>query len=265
MEMNKFLDKMWKQYVELNPDALKIHQLLEDKNDHVLNDHVAYRTIKHPKLGIKSLAKHFEKYGYVEKSDYHFELKKLYAIHMEHKEDPSLPKIFISELLLEKFSESLQSTLNQVIEQIPIELIKDVALCTAGRVWKSKHSTYLELYKESEYAAWFYVYGFCANHFTVNLNELSSFKEVSDLNTFLIENGFAMNESGGLVKGSEKEMLEQSSTMAYNKKVKLEDGVFELPSCYYEFAKRYKDQSGRLYQGFVAKSADKIFESTNKR
>ena len=42
------------------------------------------------------------------------------------------------------------------------------------------------------------------------------------------------------------------------------DGTMTIPSCYYEFAKRYADQSGNLYQGFVAKSADKIFESTNK-
>ncbi len=39
----------------------------------------------------------------------------------------------------------------------------------------------------------------------------------------------------------------------------------QVPSCYYEFAKRYKDAKGKLYQGFVAASADKIFESTNKK
>ena len=37
-----------------------------------------------------------------------------------------------------------------------------------------------------------------------------------------------------------------------------------VPSCYYEFAKRYLDQNKQLYQGFVTSSADKIFESTNK-
>jgi len=37
-----------------------------------------------------------------------------------------------------------------------------------------------------------------------------------------------------------------------------------VPSCYYEFAKRYADKSGEIYQGFVTTSADKIFESTNK-
>lgn len=40
----------------------------------------------------------------------------------------------------------------------------------------------------------------------------------------------------------------------------------KIPSCYYEFARRYPDpRTGRVYDGFVAASADKIFESTNKR
>ncbi len=32
---------------------------------------------------------------------------------------------------------------------------------------------------------------------------------------------------------------------------------------FYEFAKRYPTANGKLYQGFVAASADKFFESTN--
>ena len=39
--------------------------------------------------------------------------------------------------------------------------------------------------------------------------------------------------------------------------------VEEIPTCYYEFALRYPDAEGKPYQGFVAASADKIFESTN--
>ena len=36
-----------------------------------------------------------------------------------------------------------------------------------------------------------------------------------------------------------------------------------VPSCYYEFARRYPLPSGELFQGFVPASADKIFESTD--
>ena len=41
------------------------------------------------------------------------------------------------------------------------------------------------------------------------------------------------------------------------------EGKHSVPACYYEFAKRYPDKEGKLYSGFIAKSADKIFESTN--
>lgn len=265
MKTESFFDQIWKQYVELNPDALKIHQLLESKGDKVLNDHVAYRTLNHKKLGIKSLSKIFKNHGYEEKSDYHFEVKKLYAIHLEHKRDSSLPKVFLSELLMEQFSEDLQNTLNKVIDHISIETIETESLCTSGRLWPAEFKTYEKLYSESEYAAWFYAYGFCANHFTVNINSLNSFENISDLNNFLASNGFAMNTSGGLVKGSPEDYLEQSSTLAFEKELQFSDGTYKVPSCYYEFAKRYKMDNGKLYQGFVAKSADKIFESTNKR
>ncbi|MGB6140662.1 MAG: DUF1338 domain-containing protein, partial [Pseudoalteromonas rhizosphaerae] len=41
--------------------------------------------------------------------------------------------------------------------------------------------------------------------------------------------------------------------------------TMSVPSCFYEFALRYAKPDGELYTGFVAASADKIFESTNAR
>jgi hypothetical protein len=43
------------------------------------------------------------------------------------------------------------------------------------------------------------------------------------------------------------------------------DGTRAIPSCYYEFARRYRLPGGELFQGFVAASADRIFESTDDR
>ena len=39
----------------------------------------------------------------------------------------------------------------------------------------------------------------------------------------------------------------------------------KVPACYYEFAKRYARPDGVIFGGFVAKSADKILESTNRK
>ena len=82
----------------------------------------------------------------------------------------------------------------------------------------------------------------------------------------LLTNGFQLNSSGGLIKGTPAEFLEQSSTLAEEVDVKFEEGIYKIPSCYYEFAKRYVlPQTQKLYTGFVAASADKIFESTDVR
>ncbi len=265
MSLENLFNRIWKQYTELNPDAFRIHSLLEENGEVVENDHIAYRTLNHPDMGIEKLAKIFKAYGYEPKGEYHFEAKKLFAIHLENEQDPTQPKIFISELLLEKFSKELQDEMNKLVLQVPHDKLEGEEYCTAGRRWEASHATYQKLYKESEYAAWFYAYGFCANHFTVNLNTLKSFDEIVELNQFLMDKGFQMNDSGGLVKGTPQDYLEQSSTMAFQKEMDFADGHFTVPSCYYEFAKRYPLENGRLYQGFVAKSADKIFESTNQR
>ncbi|MBI5154978.1 DUF1338 family protein, partial [Candidatus Poribacteria bacterium] len=59
----------------------------------------------------------------------------------------------------------------------------------------------------------------------------------------------------------------QGSTMGDEVEIEFVDGRREMiPSCYYEFARRYPDpKTGKIYDGFVAASADKIFESTDKK
>jgi hypothetical protein len=105
--------------------------------------------------------------------------------------------------------------------------------------------------------------GYRPNHFTVFINNLKTYSDIHKLNDFLKSKGFELNSSGGEVKGTPHVFLEQSSTLANRIEVEFTDGKKEIPSCYFEFAKRYPLASGELYQGFVAKSADKIFESTN--
>lgn len=264
INLKTLLDKMWVDYCELNPAAKRIHDLFVARGDEVINDHIALRTFNHPRLGIESLAQHFKKYGYVEKGHYTFVEKKLYAKHYEHPNDNN-PKIFISELELEKVSPFIRNTVNGLVEQVTDSMIQDELFPMMGRPWKMTYQMYAELAKESEYASWVAAYGFRPNHFTVNINKLKSFDRIEDLNTFIKSQGFTLNSSGGEIKGTTADYLEQSSTMASEIPVKFDDGsTHNIPGCYYEFAKRYPLDNGKLYQGFVAKSADKIFESTNK-
>jgi hypothetical protein len=72
-----------------------------------------------------------------------------------------------------------------------------------------------------------------------------------------------MNSSGGEIKGSKEQFLKQSSTLAEIVPVEFIEGVREVPACYYEFAERFRNDDGKLFSGFIAGSADKIFESTD--
>lgn len=262
-KLQNYMNTMWNDYIQINPQAQKIHTLFVQSGENVINDHIALRTFNHPKLGIKSLAQHFIKFGYKECGEYFFTEKKLYAKHYEH-EDKSLPKIFISELELEKVSPFIRETISGVVEQIKPEVIAHENFVFSGKHWVTSHATYLKLAAESEYASWVYAYGFRPNHFTVSINALKNFRDINRLNDFIKLNNFKLNAAGGEIKGTPAELLEQSSTMAAEIQVQFGDGVYPIPGCYYEFAKRYPMTNGQLYQGFIAKSADKIFESTNK-
>lgn len=254
---------MWVDYGRMNPGALKIHQAFEAKGETVLNDHIALRTLNLPHIGIEAMAKVFKKHGYFEGGDYVFTDKKLYAKHYEHA-DQSLPKIFISELELEKMSPKVRKIMETCAEKVTPAIAEKTEFTMSGRLWNMSYATYEELAKESEYASWVAAYGFRPNHFTVNVNALKKFQDLPTLNQFVESLGHRLNKSGGVIKGTPEVFLEQSSTMAELIPVKFDDGTFEIPGCYYEFAKRYPMPDGKLYQGFVAKSADKIFESTNK-
>lgn len=264
-------ESLWQDYTAFNPRAKQIYdRILAREQTHdpsvraLVNDHVALRTFNVSPIGLKTLAALFEKYGYQQKGEYTFVEKKLYAQHFEHP-DKQMPKVFISELETEKLSSRVQQMVKEVAATFTPELLKKDELLWSGRTWKASHARYQELLAESEYAAWVYAFGFRANHFTISVNDLKSFKSLQDLNVFVREAGYPLNTSGGEVKGTPEQLLEQSSTLAEKVNVKFEEGTFEIPSCYYEFARRYPKADGQLYTGFIAASADKIFESTNVR
>jgi hypothetical protein len=92
---------------------------------------------------------------------------------------------------------------------------------------------------------------------------MKKLNSVRAINDFLKSKGFKLNNFGGEIKGTPEELLEQSSTMANQVNVKFKDGVYPVLNSFYEFAKRYPMANGQLYQGFIAESANKLFESTN--
>ena len=264
MDKNQLLSKLWEQYAAITPSAKKIHDLLEEKGEEIKNDHIAIRTFSDKRVNLKVLEKQFINIGYKAKGEYNFDSKKLFAKHYEHTTDQNAPRIFISELELEKCSAELKAIVKNILDNCDQNLFENPELVLSGSVWKASSQTvYKSLLKESEYAAWMYIYGFRANHFTINVNALKDFDSLQKLNTFLESEGWKLNASGGKIKGTPEQLLEQSSTLADLYTVDFDEGALEIPSCYYEFALRYPMSNGKLYQGFIASSADKIFESTD--
>ncbi len=257
-------DKLWESYIELNPEVKRVFDLFTGVGEIVVNDHIAFRTFEDPRVNIDVLARPFIEAGYEYRGEYHFEEKKLYARHYELVSFREAPRIFISQLKVKEFSPFLQATVNQLLEKIPNQLLQSEDLINSGTCWgKPSYEIYKKLRQESEYAAWVYVFGFRANHFTVSINNLKKYNTIHKVNQFLKDNDFLMNDAAGEVKGTPEELLEQSSIKSGIIDLEFSEGKFPVPSCYYEFAMRYPDKNGQLYLGFIAKSADKIFESTN--
>lgn len=264
MNSQAIFSKLWEMYSSKNPEVQKIHDCFTRLGETVINDHIAFRTFDDPRVNIDVLARPFLLAGYVQKGFYIFEDKHLVAKHFELPGQPEAPRVFISQLQSRFFSTQLQEAVKSCVDQIPDIHTFGNELIFAGNLWGTpSYSLYEKLRSESEYAAWVYVYGFCANHFTVSINHLNKLQTIQQVNQFLKDNGFVLNSSGGEVKGTPDELLEQSSTKAGILGVNFIEGISEIPSCYYEFAFRYPDTDGNLYNGFIAKSADKIFESTD--
>jgi hypothetical protein len=253
---------MWNSYSNLNPHVTRVLELFEKhENGPVKNDHIAIRTFNHPRVNREVLAQSFLNSGYKAVEDLKFEKKKLDATYYLH-EDENLTRVFISELKLEEFSDELQATVNRLINEIPNKAIEQFDFCNSGTPWNMiTKETYDFLKEESEYAAWVATFGFIVNHFTISVTDCKSFENLEQVNAFLTDSGFRINDSGGEIKGSVEQGLEQSSIMSEDVGIQFSpvgSGKTNVPGCYYEFALRHNN-----FDGFIAGSADKIFESTD--
>ena len=268
-KIENLFSHLWQDYITITPSAKKVHDLLEGyefeysgTSTKLVNDHIALRTFNIEKINLDKLAAHFLALGYTEQGQYDFAEKKLRAKHFEHADD-SQPKVFISELIVEEMPADIQQIILKMTDNITDDAAQQDNFLYSGTHWQVSIQDYNILAEHSEYAAWMSAWGFRANHFTVSLNHMQHLKSLANLNKKLKNAGFILNASGGEIKGGPDVFLAQSSIMADKIKVDFANGGKLVPSCFYEFAERYPMISGGLYQGFVAASADKIFESTN--
>lgn len=265
ISLNTFFEQLWLQYTQICPQAISIHQLFESAGEPMVNDHLAFRTFANSSVSIDILQHQILALGYLPLDNYHFKNKKLNARCYIHKSSPT--KIFMSELLWLQLSDKCQTIIASLLMQIDEHLAaKKIVSLDAGRLWVlPSYADYQTLLKESEYAAWLSVWGLRANHFTLFINYLKKYSSLQQVVDLLIKQGYKLNNVGGIIKGTKQDKLIQASTLADKIEVLFSDaGIQQISSCYYEFAQRFEQDNGQLFQGFVTSSADKIFESTHQ-
>lgn len=253
----------------------------------VENDHIAFRTLGFPRLGIASLEKVFLHYGYERRDKYDFPQKKVTAFWYSPPQ-PHYPRVFISELRVHELSGEARDIVLRYTRSVKADPVDGLDLDSGGDVVAFLHrplwptptwKDYQRLQSESEFAAWVIYNRYYLNHFTISVHNLpEGYNTVPKFNEFLEANGFTLNDSGGKVKISLDGKLLQSSTVAAMVDAVFDDGrggeeTHRIPGSYVEFAERRvldryaglrKDEIRREHRrdGFEASSADRIFEST---
>lgn len=282
------LNDLFDHYRKNVADVDKITNALLEKGvvnsqDDIVNDHIAFRTLGVPNLGIASFEKIFLAYGYTKRDYFYFEGKKLDAYWFAPPSE-GYPRIFVSELRVYELSPEAQAIINKYTAPISSDPVDDIDLSNGKEaaaflqkpLWDLPTSEeYQTLLKESEYAAWVIYNRYYLNHYTISIHELKDgYNTLEEFNDFLLSIGVKLNNSGGVIKTSEDGLLRQSSTVSALYNASFAEGkVLEIAGSYVEFAERsvlpaYKDlpkeeiTSKHRRDGFETNNADKIFEST---
>jgi len=265
MHRSEFFQLLWQQYTLVTPQAQKIQSLLQARGEAVANDHVAFRTFNIEGYDLKAITPLFESLGYQVFDSYQFPDKHLSALAFVVPDDPTAPKVFFSELLCEALDAEVQSMIQDLTSPLSDPLsLQDLLGSYPFKTPTLQH--YSMLADASEYAGWLSTMGYQANHFTVNINALTTLHSIDDVIDLLEEHHYPLNAVGGIKKGMPKDLLVQTSTLADSTVFTFADGQKQaVPSCFYEFAHRFADRSGELFQGFVPDNANAIFESTDRR
>ncbi|WP_435353976.1 DUF1338 domain-containing protein [Emticicia sp. SJ17W-69] len=282
------LNGLMRRYSERVPDVNKVAEamiaegIITNANE-IENDHVAFRTMGVPQLGVQSFEKIFLHFGYEKRDFFNFEGKKLNAYWFSPPE-PRFPRIFVSELRVEDLSEKAQKIIKSYTDEVKTDPADSLDLNDGVAVdgflhqplWRTPTwDDYEALLQESEYAAWVIYNRYYLNHYTISVHNLKEgYNTIQEFNDFVEKFGVKLNDAGGKTKISPDGGLLQSSTVAEMIDAVFADGSTHVISgSYVEFAERKvlpqfagipMDKIERIHRrdGFETGNADKIFEST---
>lgn len=286
--LNTVLNGLMRRYSERVPDVQRVVDAMLDAGiiqsaDAIENDHIAFRTMGVPNLGLASFRKIFSHYGYEKRDEYTFAEKKLTAFWYAPPEE-HLPRIFVSELRVHDLSDEAQRIIHRYTDTVTSDPADALNLDDGEAVDRFLHqplwptptlSDYQTLLSESEYAAWVIYNRYYLNHFTISVHNLKpGYNTIDEFVAFLENRDFRLNLSGGTIKVSPDGALRQASTVAQLVDADFAGGeTTRIAGSYVEFAERRvlpqfqhlpDSQITRQHrrEGFEAANADKIFEST---
>jgi hypothetical protein len=299
--LDQLLDRLWSQYKKRVAYAAQYEKMVEEKGGKALNDHIAFRTfntkVGSQPAGVAAMARIFEPLGYQRKDCYVFKDKKLTAWHWQHKTNPSCPKIFISQLEVDRLTKPAQDAIAQTIGQSrdlisPADLgllaelgkSKDIGQKDAdillthlvtffNRPWAPPKRKIIEdVNKESQYAAWTLLHGNSVNHFTAYINEqkVAEWPDIEATTAALLKAGIPMKPE---FEGERGNKLRQTSTKAVDEICDVvEDdgkpGKLNWSYAYYELAERGNvpgpDGKPTRFHAFLGEQATNLFEMTKR-
>lgn len=291
--LDAVLGGLMRRYSERVPDVQRVMSAMIEEGiitspGEIENDHIAFRTMGVPNLGLASFEKIFGHYGYEKRDEYNFIEKKLTAYWYSPPE-PRYPRIFASELRVHELSDEAQRIIHHYTDAVMSDPADSLDLDDADAVDRFLHqplwttptlADYQTLLNESEYAAWVIYNRYYLNHFTISVHSLKpGYNTIDAFVAFLQNRGLRLNSAGGTIKVSPDGDLRQASTVAQIIDAEFAGGagspaeVFRIAGSYVEFAERRvlpqfrslsADQITREHrrEGFETGNADKIFEST---
>lgn len=291
---------LWREYSARVSYCRTYQQMITNAGGTVANDHIAFRSLRllldSPQgkinLGIDYIAQLAEALGYVLAGEYVFADTHLYARYYRHPQQAELdlPKLFISELIVDELPINIAELIYQTVATVPHELTTPVTLLTQysrddlnlpvqlqnifTRPWQPPRRSVVEAVNQvTQYGAWVLLHGYAVNHFTgyVNRQNTPTYPDIDTTASGLANLGVPMKAE---IEGNITCGLRQTATQAVTEMVTVLDDSnateIQIPwtYAYYEIAQRYiiETEPGKqeLFDAFLGQNAQQLFEMTRK-
>lgn len=261
---NKLINQLWLKFYSTVPNC----KLLFNNQLPIL-DHLAIIDIKSKNTGISVLKQIFKKLGFIQRGKGYIPQKANDFIWMADVDsiyvdaDKSLPQIVLADFRNELLSAQAQAIISnyiQNIESFNFQLFDErLVLAKSGnsvaaddvifmienylssRPWpQPTASEYKLIMEENELLAWVFLFGRKVNHFGLSVHLMDMTPNLSKFNQHLSRHDhIKFNNINGVIKGSKKLGIEQTSSQGRKLKIAFGNEIIEARDCFMEFVWRH--------------------------